>query len=409
MNRISTTLAAAALIVAVLGITPLGHAAADAVRVALFAQNAGKVGNIKASRTPVPGQLLALDAKGRFPSSVLPKGAAGAPGEPGERGPQGAQGIPGPAGPQGAGVSYERTIIVSPDPLDETKNGLLLRNALAGITGNGPTRPYLLKIEPGIYDLGSEPLALKPYVDVEGSGELTTTISSTAAIPATLVAANNSELRFVSVRGTNTVALYSNGVSPRFTHVTATSSGGSFNYPIEVTGGAALLTDVTTAGTGGVQAAGLVNFGGGSNLTAVNSSFTGSGASSVNVGLLAYGGSSTISGSVLTASGGAFAVALRVYNGSHSLMNVTASGSGAPESYGVFSGYKFNAPTVTVNQSRVSGTTNSVYAFGGGAAGGAARIGASQLTGPTAALNPSVVTCAASYNGSFAQLSPTCS
>ena len=355
MNRISTTLAAAALIVAVLGITPLGHAAADAVRVALFAQNAGKVGNIKASRTPVPGQLLALDAKGRFPASVLPRGATGTPGERGERGPQGAQGIPGPAGPQGAGVSYERTIIVSPDPLDETKNGLLLRNALAGITGNGPTRPYLLKIEPGIYDLGSEPLALKPYVDVEGSGELTTTISSTAAIPATLVAANNSELRFVSVRGTNTVALYSNGVSPRYTHVTAASSGGSFNYPIEVTGGAALLTDVTSAGTGGVQAAGLVNFGGGSNLTAVNSSFTGSGASSVNVGLLAYGASSTISGSVLTASGGAFAVALRVYNGSHSLMNVTASGSGAPESYGVFSGYKFNAPTVTVNQSRISG------------------------------------------------------
>ena len=96
MNRISTTLAAAALIVAVLGITPLGHAAADAVRVAFFAQNAGKVGNIKASRTPVPGQLLALDAKGRFPASVLPKGAAGAPGERGERGergPQGAQGV----------------------------------------------------------------------------------------------------------------------------------------------------------------------------------------------------------------------------------------------------------------------------------------------------------------------------
>ncbi len=414
MNRISTTLAAAALIVAVLGITPLGHAAADAVRVALFAQNAGKVGNIKASRTPVPGRLLALDAKGKFPASVLPSAALAAPGERGERGergPQGAQGIqgvPGPAGPQGAGVEYERTIIVSPDPADESKNGLLLRNAIAGITDNSPTRPYLVKIEPAIYDLGSQPLALKPYVDVEGSGELTTTISSTAAIPATLVAANNSELRFVSVRGTNTVALYSNGVSPRFTHVTATSSGGSFNYPIEVTGGVPLLTDVTTAGTGGAQAAGLVNFGGGSNLIAVNSSFTGSGASSVNVGLLAYGGTSTISGSVLTASDGAFAVALRVYNGSHSLANVTASASGATETYGVYSGYKFNAPTVTVNQSRVSGATNSVFAFGGGAAGGAAKVGASQLTGPTAALNPSVVTCAASYNGNFAQLSPTC-
>ena len=423
MNRISTTLAAAALIVALLGITTLGHAAVDAVRVALFAQNAGKVGNIKASRTPVPGQLLALDAKGRFPVSVVPKSAAGSPGEPGERGergpqgaqgatgpagPQGPQGVPGPAGPQGAGVSYLRTIVVSPDPADESKNGLLLRNALVGIADNGPARPYLLKIEPGIYDLGSQPLALKPYVDVEGSGELTTIISSTAAISATLVAANNSELRFLSVRATNTVALFSEGVSPRYTHVTATSSGGSFNYPIEVTGGAPLLTNVTTAGTGGAQAAGLVNFGGGSNLTAVNSSFTGSGASSVNVGLLAYGGSDNLSGVVLAASGGAFAVALRVYNGTHSLANVTATGSGATETYAVYSGYKFNTPTVNVHQSRLSGATNSVFAFGGGAAGGAAKIGASQLTGPTHALAPSVLSCAASYDGSFAQLSPTC-
>ena len=183
MNRISTTLAAAALLVALLGITPLGHAAADAVRVAIFAQNAGKVGNIKASRTPVPGQLLALDAKGRFPASALPKSVPGAPGQRGERGsqgpqgvtgptgPQGPQGVPGPAGPQGVGVSYVRTIVVSPDPADESKNGLLLRNALVGIADNGPARRYLLKIEPGIYDLGSEPLALEPYVDVEGSEE----------------------------------------------------------------------------------------------------------------------------------------------------------------------------------------------------------------------------------------------
>ena len=423
MNRISTMLAAAALIVALLGITPLGHAAVDAVRVALFAQNAGKVGNIKASRTPVPGRLLALDAKGRFPASVLPKSAAGAPGlrgEPGERGPQGAQGatgpagtqgpqgVPGPPGPQGQGIAYARTIVVSPDPVDESKNGLLLRNALVGITQNGPARPYLVKIEPGIYDLGSQPLALKPYVDVEGSGELTTIISATGAIPAALVATNNSELRFVSVRATNTVALFSEGVSPRYTHVTATSSGGSFNYPIEVTGGAPLFTNVTTAGTGGAQAAGLVNFGGGSNLTAVNSSFTGSGASSVNVGLLAYGGSDNLSDVVLAASGGAFAVALRVYNGTHSLANVTASGSGATEAYAVYSGYKFNTPMVNVHQSRLSGATNSVFAFGGGANGGAVKVGASQLTGPTTFLAPSAVTCAASYNGSFMQLSPAC-
>ena len=223
-----------------------------------------------------------------------------------------------------------------------------------------------------------------------------------------LVATSNSELRFLSVRGTNTAALVSNGVSPRITHVTATSSGGSFNYAIEITGGAPLLTNVTASGTGGSQAAGLVNFGGGSNVTAVSSSFSGTGATSVNIGLLAYGGADNLSGTVLTASGGAFAVALRVYNGSHSLANVTASGSAATESYAVFSGYKFNAPTVTVNHSRLSGAMNSIYAFGGGAVGGSIKVGASQLTGPARALEPSVVACAASYTGSFAHLSSTC-
>lgn len=376
MGRISTTLAATALIVALLGITPLGHAAANAVRVALFAQNAGKVGNIRASRTPAPGKLLALDAEGKFPSSVLPQRATGA--------------------------QYVSTIVVSPDRLSDIDSGKHLRRAVEDITDNGPGRPYLVKIEPGTYDLGSDSLALKPYVDVEGSGELTTIISSTAR-PGVMVAASNSELRFVSIRATNTVALVSENVSPRYTHVTATSSGGAFNYSIEITGGAPLLTHVTSSGTGGAQAAGLVNFGSGSNVTVAESSISGSGATSVNIGLLTYGGAEAISNSALSAHGGAIAVGLRVYNGTHSLANVTASGSAAPETYGLYSGYKGNAPTVTINQSRISGGTDSIFVFGG-----VARVGASQLSGQAATLGPAVVTCAASYDASFTPLSPSC-
>lgn len=374
MRRTPTLLAATALLVALLGITPLGQAAANVVRVAVFAQNAGKVGNIRASHKPVAGQLLALDAKGKFPSSVLP--------------------------PQTPG--YVSTIIVSPDRANNTKSGTLLRDAMAGISDNGPSRSYLLKIEPGTYDLGSEPLAMKPYVDVEGSGELSTIIAATGATPGVVVATSNSELRFLSVRGTAAPGLVSVETSPRYTHVTATSTGGAFNYAIEITGGAPILTSVTGSGTGGAQTAGLVNFGSGSNVTITDSSFSGSGAASVNIGLLAYG-TNTISSSVLSANGGSFAVGLRVYNGSHSLANVTSSGSGAPEAYGLYSGYKGNTPTVTANQSRISGGTNSIYVFGG-----AARIGASQLTGDAAVFAPATITCAASYNGSFAQLTPSC-
>ncbi len=99
MNRpaLPVALSAAALLVAVLGMTPLGGAAVQKVtRVALFAKNAGKVGGIKASKKPKAGRLFPLGKGGKFPKSVLPNGAVGPPGA------EGAQGPPGPAGPQGA-------------------------------------------------------------------------------------------------------------------------------------------------------------------------------------------------------------------------------------------------------------------------------------------------------------------
>jgi hypothetical protein len=99
MNRpaLPVALSAAALLVAVLGMTPLGSAAARKVtRVALYAKNAGKVGGIKASKKPKAGRLFPLGKGGKFPKSVLPNGGAGPPGS------EGAQGPPGPAGPQGA-------------------------------------------------------------------------------------------------------------------------------------------------------------------------------------------------------------------------------------------------------------------------------------------------------------------
>ncbi|MCE7894008.1 MAG: hypothetical protein DYH12_30645 [Sorangiineae bacterium PRO1] len=85
-------LALLALAVALSDITPAS--AVKTMRRALFATNSGAVDGISASRTPKPGQLLALDAEGRFPGSVL----AGA-GTAGARGPRGAEGPVGPRGP----------------------------------------------------------------------------------------------------------------------------------------------------------------------------------------------------------------------------------------------------------------------------------------------------------------------
>ena len=94
-------LSVAALVVAVLGGTPAGEAAADGV--VAFAKNAGAVNGIKASRTPRAGRLLALGRNGKIPARVVPveRGPQGPAGPQGQRGPAGATGPQGPAGEPG--------------------------------------------------------------------------------------------------------------------------------------------------------------------------------------------------------------------------------------------------------------------------------------------------------------------
>ncbi len=62
-QRLPIVLSALALLVALLGSTPLGEAAGNAVR---FAVNADKVDGIHASKTPKAHRLLALDGAKRF-------------------------------------------------------------------------------------------------------------------------------------------------------------------------------------------------------------------------------------------------------------------------------------------------------------------------------------------------------
>ena len=104
-SRISLVLSATALVVALLGSTPLGEAARQAIpplakhaKTADYATNAGAVNGLKASRLPRAGRLVPLGADGKFPASigqVGPAGAAGPAGPQGPKGDTGAQGVPG--------------------------------------------------------------------------------------------------------------------------------------------------------------------------------------------------------------------------------------------------------------------------------------------------------------------------
>jgi hypothetical protein len=105
-TRLPLALSIVAVLLALLGWTPLGEAA-KVLPFVRFAANAGKVDGIRASRTPKAGQLLALDKSLRLPASIVPPGkngkdgSAGPPGPAGPAGPQGTRGAPGPQGPPG--------------------------------------------------------------------------------------------------------------------------------------------------------------------------------------------------------------------------------------------------------------------------------------------------------------------
>jgi hypothetical protein len=97
-----------------------------------------------------------------------------------------------------------RTVIVSPVPGNPTASGANLIAAIAGITTASATNPYLIKIEPGIYDVGATRFQMKEWVDVEGSGIDVTTIRGPGTSDMTgffgvVLGASHSEIRDLTI------------------------------------------------------------------------------------------------------------------------------------------------------------------------------------------------------------------
>ena len=108
---------------------------------------------------------------------------------------------------------------------------------------------------PGVY---SEQVTMKPYVDIEGSGELTTKITYTGGSgdysSGTVTGANNAELRHLTVETVEphyAVAINNQNSSPRLTHVTATATGGGDVYGVfNHHDSAPVMTHVTATASG---------------------------------------------------------------------------------------------------------------------------------------------------------------
>ena len=170
-----------------------------------------------------------------------------------------------------AGPVFATTVVVSPVPFDPLASGQALRDAIAGILDAGPAKPYLVKLEPGIYDVASatdgNSLEMKPWVSIEGSDETVSEIrsgGSASFFEGTVVTADFSELRRVTVRNTGgdlvAIAVFAASEVSALDHVTAIASGGTDkNYGVRIAGLAdrVRLFDVVAVASGGTLAFGI--------------------------------------------------------------------------------------------------------------------------------------------------------
>ncbi len=238
------------------------------------------------------------------------------------------------------------------------QNGAALKNALASITNASTTTPYLLKIEPGVYDVGSSntPFQMKSWVDIEGSGEGVTTITASGSnFPsnATVQGAANAELRFLTVKNTGgadyATALAVGGGPFRLTQMTASASGGSHTgTSVQLCCGGAVVLDEVTANAQGSnrnEAVGVV--------------------SNADV---------TLKDVIVTASGGTFD-----------------------------RGIDNDSGTVEVNHSTISSGQIPIRNLA------TIRVGASQLEGPPVLNQGGTLTCAGVYDENYTFFANTCS
>ena len=95
-------------------------------------------------------------------------------------------------------VDVDRTlqeISVGPTDADFTS----IKSAVDSITDNSASKPYLISIKPGVYTEAA--IVLKPYVYLDGSGSLITTITASSPTQKVITGADNSQVSHVLITG----------------------------------------------------------------------------------------------------------------------------------------------------------------------------------------------------------------
>ena len=260
-----------------------------------------------------------------------------------------------------------------------------IQDALDSITDASDANRYLVRVMPGVY---TETVTMKPYVDIEGSGELVTRITFTGSgsgNTGTVVGADDAELRSLTVENTggntSAIAIYNSSVAPRLTHVTANASGGSGNYSVYNSSSSPTMTNVTASASGGSSVNyGVFNYESSPTMTNVAASASGGNNS---YGVYNSSSSPTMTNVTASASGGTLSYGVHNHHSSPMMTNVTATASGGYNSYGVYNAS--SSPTIHNSTIRGSGGTSGSYGIYNVAPSGShtVRVDNSQVTGST--------------------------
>lgn len=258
--------------------------------------------------------------------------------------------------------------------------------ALASIVDASETNPYTLVIGPGIYELGSQQLIMKEYVEIVGSGQNSTVLrgsvsgSTTSQSTSSLaVGANNASIRGLTIENIDglsllSIGLYNDGTSPAVEDITIVISGGSYQFGIyNINSSSPIIMDSTISIlNGSINQIGVANVD--SSGTFDRSTITVADGGWIQLGINNNGSTFAVADSTITVSGaGGSGIQTGVNNSSSSSIitdsTITVSGgdgsqygvlNNSSNSFAILRGSHISAPTNSVSASSGSGA-NETY------------------------------------------------
>jgi hypothetical protein len=248
-------------------------------------------------------------------------------------------------------------------------------NDVVSWCGDTPSlnNPCILKIMPGNYNLGSSSLVMQAYVDIEGSGENTTTISGSVAdasyptLNGLIQGAPNSEIRMLSITntasGSNATGILNSSAPVKMKRLKITVTGGSsINTGILNQNSSSDMSDIVIDVSGGSITYGINNLSY-SNATIKRSKIMVTGSTGGTHGIHNNQSDTTISESEITVFGGGDTgqtYGIKNLYSSPKLTNVTVTAVFGQVVTGIFS----NNATPEINMTTVTASAAALSSIG---------------------------------------------